>query len=172
MSDEINKSNNAEEAGLEATTGLEDELSKCRAERDEYLAGWQRAKADFINYKKEELKRLEDAAKYQIEDVIYEMVSVLDNFDLAISAMEKQGQVEKGVYLIRGQLEDALKRRGLQKITVSPGEEMDPVRMEAVAVAEAEGPPNRVLEVIETGYKLYEKVLRPARVKVSKNNRE
>jgi len=145
-----------------------DELSKCATERDEYLAGWQRAKADLINYKKEEFKRLEEAARYQLEDVVYDLVAVLDNFDLAISAMEKQGQVEKGIYLIRTQLEDSLKRRGLTKIAVSPGDDFNPVNMEAVAMAEADGPPDKVVEVIETGYKIYEKILRPVRVRVSK----
>lgn len=145
------------------------EAEKCLAERDEYLAGWQRAKADLINYKKEELKRLEDMAKYQMEDVIYDLISVLDNFDLAISAMEKQGQVEKGIYLIRTQLEDSLKRRGLSKLEVPPGAEFDPKLMEAVAVVDSDGPPHKVIEVIEAGYKIYEKILRPARVKVSKS---
>lgn len=145
-----------------------DELSKCNAERDEYLAGWQRAKADLINYKKEEFKRLEEAARYQLEDVVYDLVAVLDNFDLAISAMEKQGQVEKGIYLIRTQLEDSLKRRGLTKIAASPGDDFSPGTMEAVAMAEVDGPPDKVVEVIETGYKIYEKILRPVRVRVSK----
>src|SRR5581483_11286000 len=81
------------------TAGPEQE--ELKRQRDEYLAGWQRAKADFINYKKEEVARLQEVAKYGSEDLIRDLVTVLDNFDLGLRAMEKQGPVEKGVYLIR-----------------------------------------------------------------------
>ncbi|HEY4525742.1 MAG TPA: nucleotide exchange factor GrpE [Candidatus Paceibacterota bacterium] len=188
MNEEKDNENTVEENNSTPVGGSEpSEPEKCRAERDEYLAGWQRAKADLINYKKEEFKRLADAARYQLEDAIYDLLSVLDNFDLAISAMEaikmKQAPtpvgdgvgaptasvgVEKGIYLIRTQLEDALKRRGLARIAASPGDDFNPGIMEAVAVAESDGPPDKVVEVIEMGYKIHEKILRPARVRVSK----
>ncbi|MFH0891101.1 MAG: nucleotide exchange factor GrpE [Candidatus Liptonbacteria bacterium] len=169
----MSEEKNNDPVGSEETTSPTgqtepNEFEKCKAERDEYLAGWQRAKADLINYKKDEFKRLEEAAKYQLEDVVYDLVAVLDNFDLALSAMEKQGQADKGIYLIRTQLEDVLKRRGLNKISVSPGDSFNPAVMEAIAVVESDVPPDKITEVIEIGYKIYEKILRPARVKVSK----
>jgi len=146
-------------------------IADLEKQRDEYLAGWQRAKADFINYKKDELRRLEEVAKYGAEDMMLEMVAILDSFDLAIAALEKQGAVEKGVYMIRTQMEDALKKRGLEKINISPGDRFDPAFMESVAEADTpEGgpPPGTVADEIEAGYRMHDKVLRPARVRISK----
>lgn len=147
------------------------ELQRCEKERDEYLAGWQRAKADFINYKKDEVQRLQEIAKYQLEDVTLELIAVLDNFDLGLAALEKQGPVEKGIYMIRTQLLDVLKRRGLTRIEVKAGSAFDPAQMESVAETESVEPPGSVAEVIEEGYRLHEKIIRPARVKISKSKK-
>jgi molecular chaperone GrpE len=148
----------------------EEETERLRREREEYLAGWQRAKADFINYKKDEAQRLQELAKYQLEDVVHDLISVLDNFDLGLAALEKQGPVEKGIYMIRTQLEDLLKKRGLQRIPIRPGDAFDPGIAEAIAEADSDDhPPGSILEVIEAGYKLHGKILRPVRVKVVKS---
>lgn len=153
-----------------APGGFEKKLAEAEALRDEYLAGWQRAKADFINYKKEEYRRLEELARYGSEELIRDLVTVLDNFDLGLRALEKGGPAEKGVYLIRTQLEDILKKRGVAKIALAPGDPFDPAVAEALAeVATDAQPPGAVVEVIEPGYRLHDKVLRPARVLVSKN---
>jgi len=145
------------------------ELEKVKKERDEYLDGWKRAKADFINYKKEELSRLEKMAKYSNEDLIKEIITVLDNFDLGLAALEKLGPIEKGIYMIRTQIEDILKRRGLKKINVRIGDLFDPNLSEAIAEVESEKPPETIIEIIEPGYRLSEKIIRPTRVKVSKS---
>ena len=149
-------------------------LSKCEKERDEYLAGWQRAKADFANYKKDELKRLEELARYQTEDFVLELIGVMDNFELGIAALEKQGPVEKGIYMIKTQIEDILKRRGLMRITIRAGDKFDPAVAEAVAEVDSpaggEIPPGAIVDEIEAGYRLYDKVIRPARVRVAKGS--
>lgn len=142
--------------------------SECERQRDEYLAGWQRAKADLMNYKKEEAARLEEFAKYHNASFILELVGVLDNFDLGLAALEKQGPVEKGIYMIRAQMEDILKKRGLVRIEVKKGDKFDPAVMEAIAEVDSDLPAGEVVEEIETGYRLYDRVLRPARVKISK----
>lgn len=150
---------------------LREKLAKAEKERDEYLAGWQRAKADFINYKKDELRRLEEVARYGGEELLKELIAVLDSFDLGLRALEKAGSVEKGVYMIRAQIEDILKKRGLEKISVKAGEEFDPSFAEAVAEADSPGgryPPGTILEEIEPGWRLYDKIIRPARVKIAK----
>ena len=144
-------------------------LEKVKKERDEYLDGWKRAKADFINYKKEELSRLEKMAKYSNEDLIKEIITVLDNFDLGLAALEKLGPIEKGIYMIRTQIEDILKRRGLKKINVRVGDLFDPNLSEAIVEVESEKPPETIIEIIEPGYRLSEKIIRPTRVKVSKS---
>lgn len=145
------------------------ELEKLEQQRDEYLDGWKRAKADLINYKKDEFKRLEEMVRFANEDLIHDLLSVIDSFDLAVAAMEKSGEVEKGVYLIKSQLEDVLRRRGLERIEASKGTEFDPNVHEAVAALETETEvDNIVAEEIEAGYRLNGKVIRAAKVKVYK----
>lgn len=146
-----------------------DELDAVKKQRDEYLAGWQRAKADFINYKKEEFAHLEEVARYGSEDLIKDLVTVLDNFDLGLRAFEKSGPVEKGIYLIRSQIEDILKKRGLEKIILKPGDPFDPTIAEAMTEVASESPPGTIVEEIEPGYKLHDKVLRAARVIIAKS---
>ena len=153
-------------------TLVQDELEVCTKKCEEYLAGWQRAKADFVNYKRDEMKRYEDVARYANEDLMEELIGVLDNFDLGLRAMEKQGPVEKGVYMIRTQIEDMLKRRGLIRISFSPGEAFNPALHEAIAEGESEHPPGTVIEELSPGYQLHDKVMRPARVKTAKNKQE
>lgn len=143
-------------------------LTEALKERDEYLAGWQRSKADFINHKKDELERLQKLAKYGTEDLILELIGVLDNFDLGLAALEKAGPVEKGIYMIRTQISDILRKRGLQPLGVKEGDQFDPGLSEAVSEQESNKPPGTILEVIETGYELHDKIIRPTRVKISK----
>ncbi len=149
-------------------TEIDERIERLEKEKADYLAGWQRAKADFVNYKKDEMKRLEEIARYGAEDMMEELIGVLDNFDLGIAAMEKAGPVEKGVYMIRAQIEDILKKRGLEKIRVEIGDLFNPACAEAIAEEESEKPPGTIIEEIEPGYKLHDKIVRPARVKVSK----
>ncbi len=145
-----------------------DELDACKKKCDEYLAGWQRAKADFLNYKRDEMKRFEEMVRYANEEFMEELIGVLDNFDLGVRALERQGPVEKGVYMIRAQIEDLLKKRGLMRIPVALGEPFDPAVAEAIAEEESERPPGTVIEELSPGYRLYDKVMRPARVKIAK----
>ncbi len=146
----------------------EAKLAAAEKQRDEYLAGWQRAKADFVNYKKEELANLHEVAKYGSEDLIKDLISVMDNFDLGLRALEKAGPVERGIYLIRSQIEDILKKRGLAKIEVKEGDLFDPATMEAMTEITSKLPHGAVVEEIEPGYRLHEKVLRASRVIVSR----
>lgn len=148
---------------------LKEKILKCEKERDEYLDGWRRAKADLINYKKDEIKRLEEMAKYLSEDIIMDLIKTLDNFDLGISALEKAGKAERGVYMVRSQLADILKKRGVSEISLKVGDKFDPSFAEAIAEAESDHPAGTIIEEIEKGYKLHDKVLRPVRVKVAKN---
>ncbi len=172
MSDEEKKEEEIKEPelleGVDEAKILKEELEKVSKEKDEYLDGWRRSKADLINYKKEELKRLEEVAKFGNDDVIKELVSVLDSIDLGMIALEKIGPVEKGFYMIKSQLEDILKRRGLVRIKVAVNDKFDPLHHEAVASIEGVGVSGSVAEEVETGYMMYDKVLRPVRVKLFK----
>lgn len=173
--DEENKNNQTGEASAGDVNQVnvpEAKLAEAEKQRDEYLAGWQRAKADLINYKKEEFAHLQEVAQYGSLDLIKDLITVLDNFDLGLRALEKQGPVEKGVYLIRSQIEDILKKRGLEKVSVKPGDPFDPSIAEAMAEVESDHSPGTVAEEIEPGYRLHDRVLRAARVIIAKPKEE
>ena len=148
------------------TKKLREELKTVEAEKKEYLDGWQRAKADLANYKKDESRRFDDFMKFAAEGVIFEVVQVLDSFDLALQH-EMPKDVEKGIVMIRSQLEDILRRRGLEVIPAI-GQKFDPAYHEAIAEVESEGEEGMVAEELQKGYMLNGKVLRPARVKLTK----
>ncbi|MEK9148205.1 MAG: nucleotide exchange factor GrpE [Patescibacteria group bacterium] len=158
-----------EAAGEEAVVKLRklrETLERCEAERKEYLDGWQRAKAELINYKKGEAKRFEEFMKFAAEGVIAEAVQVLDSFDLALQH-EMPKDVERGIVLIRSQLEDILRRRGLE-ILQAQGQKFDPALHESMGEVASELEEGMVAEELQRGYLLNGKVLRPARVKIAK----
>ncbi|NCO15179.1 nucleotide exchange factor GrpE [Candidatus Wolfebacteria bacterium CG18_big_fil_WC_8_21_14_2_50_39_7] len=169
MAEEIQKNNEEKLEEKEKPEEI-DELSKCQKERDEYLDGWKRAKADLINYKKDEAKRFEAIVKFSNESLVRELINVLDSFDLALVALENEADLkkERGLYLIRQQLEDILKQNGLERIIISVGQPFDPALQEAVAEVESDKPSSTIIEEVERGYLLNGKLIRPARVKVSK----
>jgi molecular chaperone GrpE len=145
------------------------EVEKLTEERDDYLAGWQRAKADLSNYKKDELKRLEEVARFSNATIILDLIQVLDSFELGLAAMEKMGEVEKGVYLIKSQFESALRKYGLERIVIKTGDPFDPNLQEAVASIDGDASQDGcIAEEVERGYTLYGRVIRAPKVKVFK----
>ncbi len=142
--------------------------SKLEKERDEYLDGWKRAKAELLNYKKDEAKRFEALLKFSNELLIKELLTVLDSFDLAIASSEKDQKIQKGLFLIKSQLEDILNKNGLEKIKTEIGQPFNPEFQEALAKISSTQPVDTIVEEIETGYILNGRVIRPARVKISK----
>ncbi len=146
---------------------LEEQLKKCEAERDEYLNGWKRAKADYINREKDEAQRFEEMSRFANKEFVKDLIVVLDSFDLAIAAA-KDGEHSGGFKIIRAQLEDMMKRHGLERIAVAAGGVFDPSIHEAIAEIESESPPGTIAEEVERGYTLHGRVIKPARVKLSK----
>jgi len=145
---------------------LREALSACEALKREYLDGWQRAKAELSNYKKDEARRFEEFSKFSAEGLIAEAISVLDSFDLALGhGMPKD--VERGIVLTRSQLEDILRRRGLETVRAR-GERFNPALHETIGEVESDGEEGMVAEELQKGYLLNGRVLRPARVKISK----
>src|SRR3989344_1580085 len=106
MEEDIKKEQSKEGESTSQNGGDVDELAKCEKERDEYLDGWKRAKADLANYKKDELKHFEEFAKWSQESLIREVIVVLDSFDLALVSSDGDEQSKRGLQLIRNQLED------------------------------------------------------------------
>ncbi len=163
MAEEIQE-NEGQVKGSSETTP---EVEQIRKEREDYLEGWRRAKADFINYKKDELKRFKQIAEFGNEELIRNLIPVLDSFALGLTMLEKAGVVEKGVYMIKSQLEDVLRRQGLQRIIVTAGDKFDPNYHEAVGTVPSGDAAGTIVEEMEAGYVLHGKVIRPARVKIA-----
>ncbi|HDJ30427.1 MAG TPA: nucleotide exchange factor GrpE, partial [bacterium] len=140
-------------------------------EKEEFLAGWQRERANFLNYKKEETERFKDIIKYANEEFILKILPVLDNFEKAekeIPEDMKENQYLKGLLQIKIQLLDFLKNQGLKEIQ-SLGKKFDPNFHEVVEEVEVKDKESGVvIEEVQKGYILEDKVLRPAKVKVSK----
>ncbi len=164
----MHKENEQQHIPHDSTSSQED-VSQIRKERDEYLEGWKRAKADFLNYKKKEEQRVSQMIQFSNEQIIKDMLHVLDSFDLALETLKDEA-VKKGVFLIRSQFEDVLKKHGLEKVMISEGQEFDPSVHEAIASIPSQKPPGIIVDEVERGYMLHGKLIRPARVKVSKGN--
>ncbi len=144
-----------------------EDLKKCDAERKDYLEGWQRAKADLINYRKDEGKRFEDLARFVTTGFIEEVLPILDSFDLAVGH-GLEPETERGVLLIRSQFEDILRKRGLEVMKVEKGERFDPEKHESIGEIESEFEAGSIGDVVQRGYYFRERVLRPARVRIAK----
>jgi molecular chaperone GrpE len=153
---------------ISENSGILGEFEKAQKERDEYLDGWRRAKADLSNWKKDEDYRLSQLTKFSNESFIKELLSVLDSFELHIAELEKSGTVDQGMLMIKGQFEGILKKRGLEVIAVTKGDEFDPQKHEAVFSVDEEGISGTVAGEVEKGYMLQGKVIRASRVKVIK----
>jgi molecular chaperone GrpE len=152
--------------GEQSPTQSHDELAECQKLRDEYLAGWQRARADFINYQKQEEERLRVLAQFANQGLIIDLLVVLDSFDLA-AAHASSDQERRSFELIQSQLVNVLKKSGLEKIKASAGDALNPEFHEVVAaVPDGSQVPGAICEVVSCGYTLHGKVVRAARVKV------
>lgn len=144
-----------------------EKLKQCETERKEYLDGWQRAKADHINYRKDEAKRFEDMARFIVSGFLIDLLPALDSFEIALGH-EMPKDAERGILIIRSQLEDILKKRGLSDILVKEGEVFNPEMHESIGEADSPHPAGTVAETVQKGYLFQKKVLRPARVRLSK----
>lgn len=163
----------AEEPGPE-TTGdpaeLAAKLVEQTARAEEYLNMLQRTQADFENFRRRTRQEKEEAQKYCSWRLVTNLLPVLDNFERAMAAGGDDIQsFRSGMELIFRQLKDVLEKEGVQAMQ-TVGEEFDPTRHEAVmSVQSAEHPNNTVVEDVQKGYLLLDRVIRPAMVKVATN---
>lgn len=151
-------------------TKLKEKLRECEKLQKEYLDGWQRAKADFINYKKDEIKRFEAITERALDDITHDILMVLDSFHLA-RQYEMPPKIAEGIVMIRGQLEDVLRKRGFVMIAVRAGDAFDPSMHESIGETESTHPAGTVAEEAQKGYKFNGRVLRPARVRLAKEKK-
>ncbi len=144
-----------------------------RRERDEYLETLQRLQAEFANFRKRVLRESEQAGEQASRQIIQDLLPVLDNFERAIKAAAEHDRevLGGGVELVYGQLRDLLARRGLCEIEAH-GQPFDPTRHEAVLCQPStEHEEGTVMEVLEKGYQLDDKVVRPAKVVISQEEK-
>jgi molecular chaperone GrpE len=166
VSEELTESQ-VEGSGPEAPTP-DDRLATVVAERDEYLDLAQRVQADFENYRKRALRDQERLVAHAHERLVCELLPILDDLERALEAAERheEAQLVDGVKLVENSLRAALAKEGLTEIDTDGA--FDPHVHEALLTQPAEGAePGSVLDVVQRGYRLGDKVVRPARVIVA-----
>jgi molecular chaperone GrpE len=149
-----------------------DEAQKLRVERDQLFERLARLQAEFDNYRKRASKENADFRDYAVADAARLLLPAADNFALALkNAQANPEEFRKGVELIHKQLQEALQKMGVQRIPAE-GQPFDPRQHEAVEVVESnQVPDHHVLEELQPGYKIKDRLLRPAMVRVAKNNK-
>jgi len=175
---------NSDSPDLESTVDIEEkvenkiskikrELKECQSSKQEYLDGWQRSKADFINFKKRSEESKKELLQYASENIITEIIPTLDNFEQAMKNKSVWESVDenwrKGIEMIYFQLVDVLKRNGVTEIE-SLGKNFDPKIHESLETIEVENEKDndKILEVIQKGYQIGGRVIRHPNVKVGK----
>jgi molecular chaperone GrpE len=181
--DDIELENDAEfssSMNKDVVTRLRQKLKKSDEEKREYLLGWQKMKADYINSRKQDEEEKKAVIKFAESDLISEIIPVLDSFEMALGG---QGQTaagagavseewRRGIEQIRNQLHSILSDHGLKVLNPAPGSHFSPHEAEAVGVSETDdaSKDDTVATVFQKGYKLHDRVIRPAKVKVWKHN--
>lgn len=149
-----------EESGLSGKLKeLREGLKVCQKEKADYLAGWQRTKADFINARKDEEKTRGEFAKFSAERILKEILTVADSLELAGGELGP----------IYAQLREVLKKHGVEPIEAK-GKAFDPASHEALERVEVSEKDGMVLEELQKGYMIHDRVLRPSKVKVGVYN--
>ena len=154
------------------------ELQKITAERDTLLERLARAQAEFDNARKRSAREQQEYRDYAQADAIKALLPILDSFERALAAdpsghgNSNRLDFRNGVDLIYKQLQDALQKLGVQPIAAT-GQPFDPHLHEAIEMVETdEAKDQTVVEELQRGYKLKERLLRPAMVRVARNSRQ
>jgi molecular chaperone GrpE len=150
---------------------LQSELEEIRSQADEYLDGWQRARAEFANYKKRIQKEREESRSFITAEILSKYITVLDDFERALSDRPSDGASDawaEGVDMIYRKLKTILESEGVEEYSPE-GEIFDPNFHEAIGFEESDDhDEGMIFQVIQPGYKIGERVIRPAIVRVAK----
>ena len=169
---EVNSSAQIKQESLAGTAGgadSEDAMSGLQADLDRFRDLAARSQADFENYKKRASREKEEAIKYANSALLQQLVSILDNFELGLAAAKTQAQespIYSGMVLVQKQLNDLLAENGLEPIEAE-GKKFDPNLHEAIGHEPSESREGTVIRQARRGYRLKDRLLRPARVVVS-----
>lgn len=151
---------------------LREELVEVKKERQEYLDGWQRAKADVINARKDAVLQADTIASRKVETLVEDILPALDSFDMA-SQSEAWAQIDdgwrSGMEQVQNQLLEALRRNGFERFG-KVGEQYDPHMHDAVQeLDDVAGDPGSIVRILRYGYRAGERVIRPAQVILKKH---
>ncbi len=170
--DEVEGSSAADLSAVEADaaspSGDDSGVDPLRAENQELRDRYLRMRADFENFRKRMEREKAEYYRYALAGILRELLPVVDNFERALSSSEGGGEeFIRGIELIYKQLMDVLKKEGLQRIEAE-GQLFDPNIHEAVAREEnGEIPAHTITDVLQPGYVLQDRLLRPAMVRVA-----
>ena len=147
--------------------GLQARLEDAERQRDDYLDSLQRLKADFENYRKRAARDQASFAARASEALVKELLPILDDLERALEAAEQheEAKLEEGVRLVHRSFLQTLQKQGLQQIETNG--RFDPHVHEALLSQPSEAEEGSVIDVLQKGYRLGDRVLRPARVVVS-----
>ena len=152
---------------------LRSELEKAQAERNELLDRMARLQADFDNARKRAAREQQEYRDFALADALKNLLPILDSFDRALQTkVQKPEDLRSGVELIRKQLQDALEKLGVRPVPAK-GEPFDPRLHEAIEMVDTdEVKDHHVVDELQRGYKLKDRLLRPAMVRVARNSKK
>jgi molecular chaperone GrpE len=157
---------------VEDSIPLKQALAEAQEKAEANLAGWQRAQADFVNYKRRTEREMKESRQYATGALVLDLLPVLDDFERALAAIpEEESQMSwmEGIQAIERKLRATLEAQGVAQIK-AVGEPFDPHVHEAVM--QAPGEEGMVVEEVQKGYQLHDRVIRPAKVVVGRGDEE
>jgi molecular chaperone GrpE len=158
-----------EAALVDTKTVPQEEYDRVRAERDQLLDRMARLQAEFENARKREARERNEFRDFAVAGAVEQFLPVLDNFQLALKSTGSKEQLRTGVELIVKQMEEALRSLNVQPIE-AVGAVFDPRVHEAIEMVEKpDVPDHQVFEEVRRGYRIKERLLRPAMVRVASN---
>ena len=141
----------------------------------EYLQGWQRTQADFVNYKKRTEEEKKQLVNFAEANLVSQLLPVLDNFQRATTQIPSEStdnpaiqQWIIGIQSIEKQLWSIMSNTGLKRITVNPGDKFDPHLHEAMIGETSDQAEDTIIAELAAGYTFHDQVIRPVKVKVSR----
>jgi len=151
------------------------EIENLRKQNEEYLNGWKRAKADYLNLKKEMEAQNKEIKEWMSKIFLLPLLGIMDNFDKAFVEIPKGTEMEawvKGIEVVRKQFDNFFKLQGVE-IMETKGQKFDPLKHEAIESMEGglpaqAGESGMIAEELQKGYLINGEVLRPAKVKIYK----
>ena len=161
---------NIEPAGAAVTSSGDTDVQKLRSERDTLLDRLARLQAEFENARKRASREQQEFREYALTDALKALLPTLDSFERALRNDSHDGaEFRGGVELIYKQLQDALNKLGLRPVPAT-GEAFDPHHHEAIEMVDTtQAPDHQVLDELQRGYMLKNRLLRPAMVRVARN---